>query len=93
MPYAISDDDIKVLKRLNAQPKFVLYDYQEKPSSDPFAYLENEKTLIDVMQAIGMSKDLKNHLYEYCFNKLNQENSKQSEQKLSGPKLIKNKKQ
>ena len=93
MPYSITDDDIKVLKKFNAQTKFVLYDYQEKTSSDPFAYLENEKTLIDVIQAIGMPKDLQNHLCEYCFNRLNQENSKQTAQEQGGPKLIKNKKQ
>ena len=89
MPCSITDDDIKVLKRFNAQTKFVLYDHQEKTSSDPFAYLEYEKKLIDVMQAIGMTKELQNHLCEYCFNKLKQENSKQRGQEQSGPKLTK----
>jgi len=92
MPYSITDDDIKVLKRFNAQTKFVLYDYQEKTSSDPFAYLENEKKLIDVMQVIGMTNELQNHLCEYCFNRLNQEIGKSDEQEQSGPKLTKTKK-
>ena len=93
MPRSITDDDIKVLKKFNAQTKFVLYDHQEKTSSNPFAYLEYEKKLIDVMQAIGMTNELQNHLCEYCFNKLNQKNSKQTEDEKNGPKLIRNKKQ
>ncbi len=92
MPCSITDDDIKVLKKFNAQTKFVLYDHKEKPSSDPFAYLENKKTLIDVMQAIGMTNELQNHLCEYCFNRLNQEIGKSDEQEQSGPKLTKTKK-
>ena len=87
---SITDDDIRVLKRLNAQPKFILYDYEEKTNADIFAYLENEKTLLDVIHSIGMTIGLQNHLCEYCFNRLNQENIKQQEQ--SGPKLIKNNK-
>lgn len=93
MPYVISDDDIKVLKRLNAQTKFILYDYQEKTSSKPFAYLENEKKLIDVIQAIGMTNELRNHLCEYCFNKLNKDNDNLTEIEQNDHKLIKIKKQ
>lgn len=76
MPCSISDDDIKFLKRLNARPKFILCDYEEKPSSDPFAYLENEKTLFDVIKIIGITEGLHNYLCEYCFDKLMQEKIK-----------------
>lgn len=76
MPCSISDDDIKFLKRLNARPKFILCDYEEKPSSAPFAYLENEKTLFDVIKIIGITEGLHNYLCEYCFDKLMQEKIK-----------------
>lgn len=91
MPCSISDDDIGVLKRLNAQPRFILYDYQEKPNKDPFAYLENERNLIDVLQIIGMKEELANYLCEYCFDKLKQEKCVKQEQ--NAPKLVKTKKQ
>ena len=91
MPCSISDDDISVLKRLNAQPKFILYDYQEKPNKDPFAYLENERNLIDILQIIGMKEELSKYLCEYCFNKLKKEKSNEQEQ--NSPKLVKTKKQ
>ena len=87
MPCSITDDDIKVLKRFNAQTKFVLYDYQEKTSSDPFAYLENEKTLIDVLQIIGMRDNLQKYLCEYCFSKIiNEENKEHNKIKIKNNK-------
>ncbi|MBE6154728.1 MAG: hypothetical protein E7163_04070 [Firmicutes bacterium] len=90
-PYSITDDDIQVLKRLNAQPKFILYDYQEKPNSDVFAYLQNEKTLIDVIQAIGMPNELKSYLCDYCFNRLSHEHSMLVVQEQSDPALLRQK--
>lgn len=72
IPDSITDDDIRVLKKFNAQTKFILYDYEEQPSADIFAYLEQLRTLRKVLESIGMSEELKVHLCEYCFYQIKQ---------------------
>lgn len=73
MPDSITDSDIEVLKRFKAKTPFILYDYEEQPSSNIFAYLEQPRTLKKVLESIGMSEELKVHLCEYCFYQLKQE--------------------
>ena len=76
MPDSITDDDIRVLKKFNAQTPFILYNYEERPSSDVFAYLEDERTLQECLQSIGMTKELKEYLCECCFYKVKQTKNK-----------------
>ena len=72
MPHSITDSDVQVLKRFNAKPQFILYDYEEEPSADIFAYSEKPRTLRKVLESIGMTKELKEHLCEYCFYQVKQ---------------------
>lgn len=72
MPSSITDSDVQVLKKFKAQTPFILYDYEEKTSGDIFAYLEQPRTLKKVLEAIGMSEELKEYLCEYCFYRINQ---------------------
>ncbi len=74
MPNSITDSDVEVLRKLNAQTKFILYDYQEIVSSHIFDYLKYKRTLKEVINSIGMSEEVKNHLCEYCFNRVKREN-------------------
>lgn len=74
MPSSITDSDVEVLKKFNAQTKFILYDYQERESSNIFDYLKYKRTLKEVINSIGMSDEVKNHLCEYCFNRVKREN-------------------
>ena len=73
IPDSITDSDIQVLKRFKAKTPFILYDYEEEPSSDIFAYFEQPRTLKKVLESIGMSEELKIHLCEYCFYQVKQE--------------------
>ena len=73
MPHSITDADIQVLKKFNARPQFILYDYEEQPSADIFAYLEQHRTLRKVLESIGMTEELKEHLCEYCFYRIKEE--------------------
>lgn len=79
IPDSITDDDVQVLKKFNAQTPFILYDYEEQPSTDIFAYLEEPRTLKKVLESIGMTKELKSHLCEYCFYMVKREKNKQQE--------------
>jgi len=88
VPYSITDDDVSVLKRLKAQPQFILYDYEEELSSDMFSYLGYNKTLKKCLESIGMSKELKEYLCEYCFCKFKQKKRAASTKKLTPPKNI-----
>lgn len=74
MPNSITDSDVQVLKKFKAQPQFILYDYEEEPSSDIFEYLNRQRTLRKVLESIGIPKELKEHLCEYCFYRIKQEN-------------------
>lgn len=74
MPSSITDSDVEVLKKFNAQTKFILYDYQERVSSNIFDYLKYKRTLKEVTNSIWMSDEVKNHLCEYCFNRVKREN-------------------
>jgi len=73
IPDSITDSDIQVLKRFKAKTPFILYDYEDEPSSDIFAYFEQPRTLKKVLESIGMSEELKIHLCEYCFYQVKQE--------------------
>lgn len=84
MPISITDDDVEVLRKFHAQTKFILYDYEETPSSDTFAYLERPRALRKVLKSIGMTEELKEHLCEFCFYRLKEEKNKQEK---SGPTL------
>lgn len=84
MPYSITDSDVEVLEKFHAQTKFILYNYEEKPSSDTFAYLEQPRSLRKVLESIGMTEELKEHLCEFCFYRLKEEKNKQEK---SGPIL------
>lgn len=77
IPDSITDDDIRVLKKFNAQTKFILYDYEEQPSADIFDYLEQPRTLRKVLESIGMTEELKAHLCEYCFYQVKQEKNQE----------------
>jgi len=77
MPYSITDSDVEVLKRFHAQTKFILYDHEEKPSSDAFAYLERPRSLRRVLESLGMTEELKEHLCEFCFYRLKEEKKTQ----------------
>jgi len=77
IPSSITDSDVQVLKKFNAKTPFILFDYEEQPSADIFAYLEQPRTLKKVLESIGMSDELKEHLCEYCFYIVTQEKNKQ----------------
>lgn len=81
IPDSITDDDIQVLKKFNATTPFILYDYEEQPSEDIFAYLEQPRTLRKVLESIGMTEELKAHLCEYCFYQVKQEKNQSNELK------------
>lgn len=67
LPNSITDDDIKVLKKLNAQPKFILFDYEEEPILGAFNYSSKRRTLKKCLESIGMPEELKEYLCEFCF--------------------------
>jgi len=72
IPDSITDSDIQVLKRLKAKTPFILYDYEEEPTTDIFDYFTQSRTLKKVLESIGMSDELKEHLCEYCFYQVKQ---------------------
>lgn len=73
IPHSITDSDVQVLKKFNASTPFILYDYEERPSADIFDYLNQPRTLRKVLESIGMTKELKEDLCEYCFYQIKQE--------------------
>lgn len=76
IPYSITDGDIEVLKRLKAQPKFILYDYEEESTIDIFGYYRKERTLRKCIESIGMTDELVEHLCEFCFDRVKQARDK-----------------
>ncbi len=67
-----------MLKKFHAKTPFILYDYEEKPTADEFDYLTKQRTLRKVLESIGMSDELKEHLCEFCFYQVKQEENKVS---------------
>lgn len=63
---SLTDSDMEVLKRLNAIPPFIVYEYNSS-QTDAFAYLDEEKSLREVLESVGMTDDIKRHLCEFCF--------------------------
>lgn len=83
----ITDDDVQTLKKLKAQPQFILYDYEEDPALDIFGYYNLERTLKKCLESIGMTEELKVHLCEFCFSIIKRDRSIKNQE--SGPQLIK----
>jgi len=94
-PLTLNDENVQKLKRLkklNGQPKFILFDYEEDPSLGMWDYLHQKKTLREVLQCLGMSNDLKEYLCEFCFDRIKQTqiaSPQQKTDKIFNPELWK----
>ena len=88
MPHSITDSDVYVLKKFNAKTPFILYDYEEEPSVDIFDYLTQQRTLKKVLESIGMSDELKEHLCEFCFYKIKEDLLKEQQKNIANKEKI-----
>ena len=70
LPNSITDQDVETLFRLNAQPRFILYDYKVENNFDLFEYYNKQRTLKLCLKSLGMQDDLQRYLCELCFNKI-----------------------
>ena len=80
LPYSISDEEVLILKKFNAQPQFILYDFEDKTSTTPFEHLYQNRTLKKVLESIGMTKELEEHLCEFCFYKVKEKMEKEKQE-------------
>lgn len=82
IPSSITDEEVLILKKFNAQPQFILYDFEDKTSTTPFDHLYQNRTLKKVLESIGMTKELKEHLCEFCFNRVKKEQIKKQQEEI-----------
>lgn len=81
MPISITDEEALILKKFNAQTKFILYGLEVKKSFSSQDFLCKKISLRKVLESIGITTELKEYLSELCFNRVKEEMLKKEQEK------------
>ena len=67
LPISITDEDVQILKKYNAKLNYILYEFEERYSLSALDFSSRTRTLKSVLDSIGLSKDVKEHLYNLVY--------------------------
>jgi len=82
LPTSITDEEVRILKKYNAQPQFILYEFEENSSLSSSDFASRTRTLKKVLESIGISNEVKEHLYNLIFCKVKEKILKEQQERI-----------